>query len=239
MDIGEVVHVSNITLGPDQCPFCGNAEHDFPEKQDVDISKVKSKPKSLGCGCLTPKEKCGKYGRARHHMIPVHQCYTRLKRIVTMAESVKYDINGKQNGIPLPTCSNPYTVNGKEINFGKIEDQEVKNEIRNAAMRETGAQWHVGNHHYDIPEKEDTTDGMEDEGELDHQPYDIVVLRDLLRIADQFGVPSICEEEKQDSIKELLDELCDEISSKLNAFADDPSKSYPYYVSLYAMNFEG
>lgn len=239
MEIGEAVHVSNVTMEADKCVFCGEKEHDFPEKKKVDISKIKSKPKNLGCGDLSPKQEKGKYGRARHHMIPVHQCYTKLNRIVQMAESVSYDINGKQNGIPLPTCWNPYKVNGKNINFGKIEDEEIKNGIRNAAMRDTGAQWHVGNHHYDIPEKEDTTEDMEDEGDLDHQPYDEAVLWALLAIADKFGTPSICEEDKQEKIKDYLDKLYSDIKKKLNNFASNPSKSYPYYVSLYAMKFEG
>ena len=239
MQLGEAIHLSNITVEADKCFFCGEAEHDFPDKKEVDTSKVKSKPKSLGCGDLSPKQKKGKYGRARHHMIPVHQCYTKLERIVQMAESVGYNINGSQNGIPLPTCWNPYKVNGSSVNFGKIEDMEAKNAIRDEAMRETGAQWHVGNHHYDIPEKEDTTDDMDDEGALDHQPYDEVVLWELLDIADQFGVPKICEDEDQSKIKDLLDELCSEIKQKLDAFKVNPKNSHPYYVSLYAMGFEG
>ena len=117
---------------------------------------------------------------------------------------------------------------------GDITDEAKKNEIRWAAMKATGAQWHVGNHHYDIPEKEDSTENMEDEGELDHKPYDSVVLRELLKISDRVVSANLCDTEEQNKIKPLLDELCDEIRKRLDAFKDNPQNSFPYYVSLVA-----
>jgi len=239
-EIGEKVNQANIKFEKGTCPFCNKPEHPWegPKKKKVDISKIKSKPKKLGCGSLKPKESEGKYGRARHHMIPVHQCYTRLWRIAEMGESVGYDINGKQNGIPLPTVWNKYNVDGVSVNFGDIKDEAKKNEIRWAAMKATGAQWHVGNHHYDVPEKEDTTEDMDDEGELNHQPYDSVVLRKLLKIADKVVSKNFCETEDQDKVKLLLDELCKQIKKNLNAFGDNPKNSYPYYVSRVALDYE-
>jgi len=233
-EIGEKVDQANIKLEKGTCPFCNKAEHPWPEKKKVDISKIKSSPKKLGDDSLAPEESEGKYGRARHHMVPVHQCYTRLRRIAEMGQSAGYDINGKQNGIPLPTVWNKYNVDGISVNFGDIKDEAKKNEIRTAAMNETGAQWHVGNHHYDIPEKEDATENMEDEGELDHKPYDSAVLRELLKISDRVVSANLCDTEEQDKIKPLLDGLCDEIRERLDAFKDNPKNSFPYYVSLAA-----
>ena len=235
--IGEGVAVTTITVDADKCPFCGKDEHDFPEKKKVDISKIKSIPAALNCGNLSPMQEKGKYGRARHHMIPAHQCYTKLQRIAEMGEAVGYDINNEKNGIPLPTVWNKYKINGKRINFGKLNEDQ-KNHIRNNAMRETGAQWHVGNHHYEIPEMEDTTDGMSDEGELDHYPYDIVVLKKLRKTADKARSKNLCETNDQDKVKLDLDKLCKEIKTKLNKFKDNPSSSHPYYVSKWAMSFK-
>jgi len=238
--IGEKVDKSNEEFIKDTCPFCNQPEHPWPEKKEIDISKIESKPRSLGCGNLTPKQSKGKYGRARHHMIPVHQCYTRLRRIAAMGQSVGYNINGSQNGIPLPTAWNKYKVDGlpEPINFGDIEDEEVKDKIRNDAMKTTGAQWHVGNHHYDIPKKEDTTEDMEDEGELDHHPYDEVVLSKLLKIADKAVSSNLCDTKDQNKIQSALDKLCKDIETALNLFKNKPKDSYPYFVSIWAKNYE-
>lgn len=170
-------------------------------------------------------------------MIPAKQCYTKLHRIAAMGQSVGYNINGEQNGIPLPTVWNKYKVNGKSVNFGKIDDENEKDKIRFAAMKATGAQWHVGNHHYDMPEAEDKTDDMTDEGELDHLPYDEVVLKELLKIADKAVSKHLCEDDEQDKIKEKLDALCKKIETKLNNFNKNPKTSFPYYVSKWALKF--
>ena len=221
----------------ESCPICGKTAHDFPEKKPVDIDTIKSKPRSLGCGHLNPREQRGKYGRARHHMIPVHQCYTKVVRLAQMAESVGYNINGKQNGIPLPTVWNKYEADGQKKNFGELNDDQ-KNEIRNSAMRMTGGQWHVGHHHYDLPEKEDATEDMEDEGELDHVPYDMEVIKQLTRLAKKILNADLCEAEDQSKVKDRLDNLCKDIESKLNAFKANPKSSKPFYVSKWAMIFE-
>jgi hypothetical protein len=239
MEIGEKIAKANELFGEDKCPFCNKAEHPFPDKKKIDISKIKSKPASLGCGDLSPKQAPGKYGRAKHHLIPAHQCYTRLHRIAAMGQSVGYDINGKQNGIPLPTVWNRYVVNGESVKFGDLDDSDPeKNEIRNRAMKATGAQWHVGNHHYDIPELEDSTEDMGDEGELDHKPYDEVVLQKLLDIADKLVSHNLCETDEQDKVKEFLDKLCKEIHKSLTDFENGTEKSFPYYVSKWAMAYK-
>ena len=237
--IGELVEKANEEFGKDKCPFCNQNEHPWPKKKKVDINKIRSKPRSLGCGNLSPKQSRGKYGRARHHMIPVHQCYTKLHRIAAMGQSVGYNINGKQNGIPLPTVWNKYKISGKSelVNFGEIKEEDKKNKIRWTAMKKTGAQWHVGNHHYDMPDKEEQTEDMDDEGELDHEPYDSVVLRKLLKIADKAVSAHLCETNNQDKIKKALDGLCKEIKDGLNAFKDNPDNSKPYYVSKVALDY--
>jgi hypothetical protein len=156
-----------------------------------------------------------------------------------MGQSVGYDINGKQNGIPLPTVWNKYEVNGGSVKFGELDDNSPeKNDIRNRAMKATGAQLHVGNHHYDIPELKDSTEDMGDEGELDHKPYDEAVLRELLKIADMVVSQNFCETDEQDKVKALLDELCQKIHKSLTAFKNGTEKSFPYYVSKWAMAYK-
>jgi len=236
--LGEGIAITTIAVDANKCPFCDRDEHDFPEKKKVDVSQIKSKPASLGCGDLSPKQEKGKYGRARHHMIPAHQCYTKVLRIARRGEAVGYDINNKKNGIPLPTVWNEYEVNGENVNFGDLPETE-KDKIRNSVMRETGAQWHVGNHHYETPEMEDATDGMSDEGELDHQPYDIVVLKKLRKIADKARSKKLCDTDEQDKVTLDLDKLCKEIETKLNKFKSNPSSSKQYFVSKWAMAFKG
>jgi hypothetical protein len=86
---------------------------------------------------------------------------------------------------------------------------------------------------------EDTTEDMGDEGELDHQPYDEVVLWELIDIADQAVSDNLCESDEQDSIKGQLDELCEEINTCLINFKNSPKKSHPYYVSKWAMAYKG
>lgn len=76
-----------------------------------------------------------------------------------------------------------------------------------------------------------------DEGELDHLPYDEVVLWELLGIADMTVAAHLCEADDQSKVKEALDELCKEIKSKLNAFKDNPSSSHPYYVSRSSLEY--
>ena len=155
-----------------------------------------------------------------------------------MGQSVGYDINGMQNGIPLPTVWNKYNVDGIMLNFGEIKDENKKNEIRSSAMSVTGSQWHVGNHHFDDPQNEDSTEEMDDEGDLDHHPYDEVILWKLIGIADNAVTAGLCKTQDQTEIKNDLDELCKEIRDCLNDFKNGSEKSYPYYVSEWAMKFK-
>lgn len=243
MEVGELAHVAPAFMedSSDKCPFCGKSMKGKPHtekeaEKDTDPEKIKSKPGSLGCGHLSPKEKRGRYGRARHHIIPAIQCFKRIPRVARMALLVDYDINNKKNGIPLPTVWNPYTVGGASMKFGELSGAQ-KDEIRDDVMQELGAQWHVGNHAYKIKESE--TEDMDDEGKIDHQPYDIEVIKCLIKLGLKVEQAKICEKNKdKNKIKDYLDKLSDvTIRTKLNNFKKAPPSSKPFYVSAAALKY--
>ncbi len=237
MEVGELVAAPNKSFDKEKCPFCGDPPHDFLGKDDeADIEKIKSDPSQLDCPDLVPKQHRGAYGRARHHLIPAIQCFKQLRQLATMAISVGYDINDPPNGISLPTVWNKYDINEKkQQKFGDLEGFE-KDQIRYKVMNDLGLQWHVGNHHYNIPIDEDSTENMSDEGSLDHQSYDIVVVEKLLEIHDTATKASLCEKKKQKNIKYRLEKLSVEIEEKLKAFSN-PKDSDPYFVSYAALKF--
>jgi hypothetical protein len=243
MELGELAAAAPMFLedSPDKCPFCGKPLKGEPHtkdevEKDTDPDKIKSEPRKLNCKDLSPKQIKGKYGRARHHIIPAIQCFKMVVRVARMALQVDYEINNKKNGIPLPTVWNPYKINGSSYKFGDLSEPQ-KNQICNTVMYELGAQWHVGNHAYSIDESE--TEDMNDEGEIDHQPYDVEVIKCLIRLGLEIEEAKFCENKKdKNAIKELLDELSDEIiRDKLNAFKAIPSNSAPFFVSAAALKY--
>jgi len=236
-EIAELVAAPTVQLSSDKCPFCNKSPHDYPAKtKDPDLDTIVSKPAQLKCKTISGGGP-GKYSTAKHHMIPAIQCFKQVRRLAAMALSVGWDVNDPKNGIPLPTVRNQYTRNdGTQENFGRLTHDE-KEMIRNGVMQQLGKQWHVGNHHYEIPSTaESTTEEMSDEGSLDHEPYDIVVVRRLLEILSELFDENLCEDDNQEEVKSELDDLCQEIKDKLNAFKE-PKSSYPFYVSRAALQF--
>ena len=170
-----------------------------------------------------------------------------------MALSAGYDINDPSNGIPLPTVKNQYRLNKNDgsypvenrqdatsaKNFGKLDDDE-KITIRNHWMETLGAQWHVGNHHYEVNgENEEDPEGMSDEGAIDHAPYDIEVVKALIKEGRKLIKFNLCktDEDHSETIKNIMNAISKDIKTKLNRFKNNPKDSYPFYVSIAALNF--
>lgn len=240
-EIAEMVAAPNLAFSEDKCPFCNkdpNADPHDSQPEEVDIDKIKSIPSNLGD--LSIGQKQGDFGRARHHLIPAIQCFKQVRRLAKMALLAGYDINNTNNGIGLPTVWNMYEVDGYDEpqNFGDLKEHPIneKEIIRNKVMKKKGLQWHVGNHHYTVPKDECRTENMSDEGSLDHDPYDVVVVRELLRIMNSLRKADLCDDGNQDKVVSELDELCKKIRAKLKAFKV-PKKSKPYFVSQAALKF--
>lgn len=214
---------------PDKCPFCHKAPHDFASKKESEDKKIVSKPSGLG-NLSIPGTAPGKWGRARHHIIPAIQCFAMVKRLARMAMSVGYDINAPRNGIGLPTIKNKYICNGITDNFGNFSKEEKK-QIAFKMMDESGKQWHVGNHHYVMNKEETSPENMDDEGEIDHLPYDQEVIKKLIDELDQWDQTDLCQSEDDfsEEAKECMNKISDDIREKLDNFQYGGSK--PFYVS--------
>jgi hypothetical protein len=223
----------------DKCPFCGKPPHQFGSDKPEELSdEVKSKPDALGCA----KFKNGKdatvykYTTASHHLICAIQCYAQVKTLVRMGNLVGYDINCKQNGLPLPTVLNKY---GNK-NFGELSDEKVsggfsdQDKIAYGVMDRTRAQWHVGHHAFEISiVKYDDTEGGEDDEYPHETSYDCEVIKKLLKIATLCVNKNLCEKkENKDNLKEKMNQLSKLIASHLANFKSlNPYASTPYFVS--------
>jgi hypothetical protein len=127
--IGEAITMTAATL--DECIYCGKKENhkNKTKKKEPDLKPVKSLPASLGCTHLVLDSAIPKYTKANHHIIPVKQCFIKVKRLAQIALSINYDINASINGIELPTVCNPCSYNGKTQNFGMFKPPPIKDEI--------------------------------------------------------------------------------------------------------------
>lgn len=228
-----------VATSQDECIYCGKKEKhkNTTKKNEPDLTTVKSLPDNLKC--FHPKLSVptpGKYTKANHHIIPVKQCFLKVKRLAQIALSVNYDINSPTNGIALPTVCNMYDYQGKIQNFGQFSPT-VKDEIAMNMMQETGMQWHVGHHAYEL--NETASSDASDEGEIDHRPYDKEVQRLLVDICIDFYRDEYCQtdEDESNKIKAILDNICNEIRKKLNDFATNPKNSTPFYVSKIASKY--
>lgn len=236
--IGEAVAMAAATS--DECIYCGKKENheNKTKKKEPDLKSVKSLPASLGCAHpMLVSAIPGKYTKANHHIIPVKQCFIKVKRLAQIALSVNYNINSSTNGIALPTVCNPYSYKGKTQNFGMFKPSSVKDEIAMSMMKETGMQWHVGHHAYKI--NETASSDASDEGEINHLPYDKEVQKMLIDICIEFYEKEFCQtdEDEADNIKAQLDDICVTIKSKLDAFKSAPKSSTPFYVSKVALRY--
>lgn len=228
-----------VAASQDECIYCGKKEkhENKTKKNEPDLSTVKSLPDNLKCSHLKLEAAIpGKYTKANHHIIPVKQCFLKVKKLAQIALSVSYDINSPTNGIALPTVCNMYNSHGKIQNFGQFSSA-VKDEIAMNMMQETGMQWHVGHHAYEL--NETASSDAPDEGEINHLPYDKEVQRLLVGICIDFYRNEYCQTEKDESekIKAQLDEICKAIRTKLDSFAADPKNSTPFYVSKVASKY--
>ncbi|WP_224372324.1 AHH domain-containing protein [Hyalangium versicolor] len=233
MELNERVNAQMLESSPDTCPFCNKARHElaWEEKGDPD-QKIVSRPSSLNCPDL-PGSAPGAYGRARHHIVPAIQCFAVVKRFARMALLVGYNINDPKNGISLPTVKNPYQYNGRQLNYGDLPPN-VQEDIANKAMKTTGGQWHVGHHEWKY------IDELEDEGEIPHEPYNKAVIQRLIDEAQILERAGLCEEkdDPKDKVRTIMENISNvEIRDKLKAFAEQPTKSAPYYVSYLALKY--
>ncbi len=88
-------------------------------------------------------------------------------------------------------------------------------------------QWHVGHHAYQL--NETASSDAPDEGEINHLPYDKEVQKMLVDICIDFYRDEYCQtdEDKSDKIKSQIDDICNAIRNRLNAFAESPKNSAP------------
>jgi hypothetical protein len=91
-------------------------------------------------------------------------------------------------------------------------------------MRELGRQWH------DLESAGNT---------IDHAGYDQAVLARLVRELALLTLAAPCrsENDRSEAIRARLEAISGEIRAKLDAFADDPRASAPFYVSTAAAAF--
>lgn len=236
MEIGEAVKVSilNDLKFKDRCPFCHEKKvgHREELKRSNLEAKPESKPNDLGCAKI--EKSCDyPYTTASHHLIPVRQAYSRLRRLVRMGNSVGYDINNSNNGAPLPT----YKPDTKDWNYKNL-DPTRKQTLSNGVMNATGKQWHVGHHRFDQTLEREGADAKSG-NEVTHEvSYDSAVLRMLLGVCDKAG-KALCEgKNPEDSFKRRMDKVSNEIANHLEKFGGrNPMSCRPFFVSMRAVAY--
>ncbi|WP_164007479.1 AHH domain-containing protein [Pyxidicoccus trucidator] len=237
-EIGELADINaEDAANDDKCPFCYKKAHAFDDKAAEPDPQVKSKPRNLRCN-VVPGGAAGSHTTAQHHLISAKQCYERVRRLVRMASMVGYDINAPANGIGLPTIWNPYK--GKK--YADLDDKE-KQRVANNVMKQTGAQWHVGHHAFEVA----IPDNWHDDAEADDQEqphlasYDTEVINQLLALLQNWlDTPPCGDEENHKGLIKDLNALSDVIKEKLQHFATPmPWYSAPYFVSDRAFRYAG
>jgi hypothetical protein len=216
---------------PNKCPICEKAPHDTTKDKKEDKGELKSIPANLGCTPLVPKPSLVAsklhYTTAAHHLIPARQCLAKFPRLSQMCKAVGYDVNNKQNGMPLPT------VGQKEKNayggqkYGRLPPED-KMLVSFIIMEEVDLQWHVGHHNWVLLNL-DTDD-------INHPPnYDKLVklkLRKIEKDIKQQG-KKICDPDKKEPGKEVITKLNTEsqtIKGKIKSWKK-------YFVSALAYEF--
>ena len=252
MEIGEAVAVSNQAdmKNKDLCPLCYKSLDGHNKlKKTNDLEEVVSHPEQLKCDPIPIVAGAPPYTTAAHHLIPALQAYNRVHRIVRMGQAVGYDINAKPNGLPLPTCLNPYHDNRAygdlpDDDLANPENKRTKQAIAEGVMVATGKQWHVGSHNYKQPADESSPVEGGDK-ELGHEvSYESSVIRLLLELCNDVTASPVCETktESTDFIGRM-NQLSADIADALDEFGrQNPWKSRPFFVSrrayLYAKKHE-
>ena len=249
-NIGEMVSVAVSSDDKAKCPFCGKDLHDFPKGKKADHkTTVESKPKQLNASAPFPGAGSGAWTTAAHHIICAKQCYALLKPLVRMASMEGYDVNDPPNGIALPTVNNPYdgqrwgtsSDHGTKKNYGKL-DAAQKKKVAFWAMKETGAQWHVGHHSFEQQIDWDIEEALRENGMPHAASYDSQVIEDLYEIWEAYenSEEPFCEEpeDSESSINADLNQLSSDIRTAIEKFKiGKPRESFPYFVSQRAVEF--
>lgn len=240
--LGELAAVGLVDeASDDKCPFCYKKRHDFESKKSNPNPKVVSKPAQLKCAPL-PVLGTWTHTTAKHHLISAMQCYARVRRLVRMASLVDYDINDPPNGIGLPTVANniKYAPHGGALQkFGAFNDAD-KRLIAFSVMRQSGAQWHVGHHAFQVEIPDNWAEELDESAGGHFASYDESVIVLLLKIMDNWAANGICDdlEDKSSKLIEDMDSISAEIRSKLNMFGGPaPLQSWPFFVSNLAFQY--
>lgn len=203
-------------------------------------------------------EKCTELARLMNY-------YDKQSPVQNAQENSPSWINSADNGIFLPTYNRkgestfsilvPFV--GKEITLTRTEKKESFTKAMNLterinlaheAMRITGLQWHLSHHGHPFPKE------MEDELRSTYlrakgkplrgpiKSYATLLMDELdklqYRLYDRKQFERPCFREKSpERFRASLKKIADKIRCHLEAFADDPMDSYPYYVSIRAFAY--
>lgn len=164
---------------------------------------------------------------AAHHIIPGKQVFGLFPELVKLATAVGYDINNEQNGIYLMTKSEP---------IGGLAE-EIKQELAYSAMGETGKQWHLGPHNYQMTGAELKEFAKTHDKKFENYVDEVFKL--LERYQDLVKAKKTCPmtPDRQKEFTEKLDKISADVAEKLTAFEVDPQASFPYYVSKAAYRY--
>jgi len=195
---------------------------------------------------------------AMHHLIPGNQvilsrekdenknerfqCGTLAKIICYLAQregTSSYQINGAPNGLPLPTYRNANDSN---------EDNDIGPDGSEYAaqawdiMRRTKAQLHAGGHSYKIGK---SLDAVLDEyrrktGGDKFADYMTAVIDRLDTLSLRYRRHICWKHASERVIRNFIDDMnrvSEEIERSLRAFGTDPRSSYPFFVSIKALEY--
>ncbi len=248
--INLLVSTPNLSDDRSKCPFCNEDEHPFPgKKEDNPDYSVVSNPGSLGCEDIADYDADYPWAMAKHHLISAKQCFARLNPIIRMAKMTGYDINGKPNGIGLPTISSKVDYpcdDGTRESYGWGGNSDRKKNIAYKVMTAAKAQWHVGHHSLEL----EVDPGYEWGDEIDTSTeghlvkYDVKIVEELIKIMMYWKKPEfdLCnqdsDDDNTDKFIKSMDDLSESIEKKLNCFSSgNPKGSNPLYVSKLAHSY--
>ncbi len=159
-----------------------------------------------------------------HHVIPLNQVFNALDRVLRMANYCGYSINSSDNSVILPS--------GKLLHYDKKGFMTEEFE----AMERTGRQWHKGNHDIINFKLNEIKEYNEEQIKLINSTKSYVSL-----IKDKIN--SICDEyvhnrclnddevkrEFLEKMKDLEDEIRDELIDIIKERSDKPRRVREYY----------
>jgi len=165
------------------------------------------------------------YSIAHHHIVPANQCFKTFAEIVKLANYYGYDINKAENGICLPTMNEGYDK----------QPLALRKKIAFHAMETLGRQWHKGTHQYSCEKISEKIDKCLDDGFKDYRTSvnDLLAIFREVLISDTRCRTDNYEQQATEFIKSM-DQICEIIAIKLQAFSTVPRESYPYFVSKIA-----